>query len=302
LNTADLLQKIIDLLPGLTLALQRFGSGFQSSFAGIVSSLAAIGANLTRLVAQMIVANVGGTQWAGQTIPGWVQQFVQTTVGQNVANFLTQHHAAVASVLSGGAFAQVLSPILGAVQSAAALLATPVGQLGLAAAGVALALTGLGYVTEKLGRTFLETQRGLAQSSAEMAAVFAVSDMRRTMREMATGGETAESAGALAGHLDDLADTLRPILALLTNLANAVLGILTAVVNVLLKPLGLIADILNKTLGWLAKRFGDSADEGNTILVGEWLENVAKATKEAKVRDDPNFRRPDLRERAQLKP
>jgi hypothetical protein len=156
------------------------------------------------------------------------------------------------------------------------LASNSLGQMALAATGTAVALVGLGVAAEQTGRGLLESQRYLAESSASMAMVFALSDMRRTMREMKQGDEQVGTAGFPPESIDALADTLRPIQTLPANIANTLAGRLAAIMDVTLNPLADLINGLNNKLAELAEAVVLSNQKNNTITATEWLMQLAE--------------------------
>lgn len=244
-DIANLLRQMLGMMPSFQNALTQFARaipGVAAAVDGLINAIARTGV---------------------------VQAALNTGLGRVVA--------AVAGAALGG-----LARAGGAVAAGVgAMASSPFGQVVAAAGVAALAITALGLATEKLGRTFLESQRHLADSSAAMAMVFAQSDLRRTMREMRAGADQATTAGFLARSLDSLADTLQPILSLLANITNVVLGVLADIVNVIVAPVSAMARGIMDIFAWLKKRWpfgGDDTGEPKTL--SQWLDDLSSQTRQ----------------------
>jgi hypothetical protein len=273
----DLLQQIIGLLPQF----QQAAAGFTRALPALTQSLGGLAQ-----VVQAFTAAQGGWQGilqrlalfgVGRAVAGAAQTFARTPVGQ----FAVQAVGA-AGRFAGAALGGAANLSQTALAGLAAALATPLGQAGLAAAGVAAALTTLGVVTERTVRTMLESQRQLGEMSPSMALVFAQSDVRAMMRDMKAGEGQAGTAGFLANALDNLADHLQPITTLLTNMTNVIGGLLAEVLDVLVTPVSLIAETLTelahivaKVWEWLKAKFGlKDEKKGEPEALSEWLDQV----------------------------
>lgn len=278
----QLLNQIISALPAFQQSLGGFLLGLRP-FAGAVLRLdAAIHAFVASLGGWQGIARSIAQSRIGQAVGPLVQSFAGSRVGQ----------VALAAAGAVGRFAGSALGVAAGVGQAAigmigAALATPLGQVALAAAGVALALPVLGVAVERAGRTLLETQRHLAQSSAAMAQVFAQSDLRKTMREMRAGNEQAGTAGFLARGLDNLADTLQPILSLLANIANVAGGVVVRIVDLIVTPIGLIVDGINALVALAKKIFPWAFDESNPLLLSQWLDKVTDDARSERDRNAP---------------
>jgi hypothetical protein len=229
---ADLLKRILQVLPSAGQALQGFTAGlrpFMQAAGGLTTALS------------NFVASAGG-------ISGLLQSLAQTSIGRaagTVAGGVGRFAAGAVSAAAGAGRA-----IAG---GAAAFAASPFGQVTLAAGSVAAALAALGVATEKTGRTMLEAQRNLANASPSMAQVFAQSDIRKFFRENKAGEEQAGTAGFLAGNLDKLADTLQPITTLLANITNVLTGGASWLLEKVLQPIGWVAERLSDVFKVLEK-------------------------------------------------
>lgn len=247
MDVNELLIRIIDLLPNLVRALDGVGR-----WAGAVSGfsqrlLMAIQALITAFLAQRIGAQAALVPVGAPPITvfqQFVQWFARTGFGQAVAGFIANHYQGVMTTARfvGAAVRGTGQMVGGAIAGAGAFAASPLGQVAVVAAGVAAALVGLGVAAERLGRSLLESQRHLADSSAAMAVVFAQSDVRRVMREMRAGNEQAGTAGFLARGIDNLADALQPILSLLANIGNVLGGLFANIMAGLITPITLIVE------------------------------------------------------------
>lgn len=241
-QVSALLNQMINMMPQ-----------FQQALAGILRTLPAVVQSVGQLVATL------GRTAIGQAAAGLARSAAASGLGQFAG-------------AAAGAAGQVGGAVVAGI---GALAASPIGQVVLAATAAALALTALGVVVEKTGRAFLESQRHLADSSAAMAMVFAQSDIRRVMREMKAGGDQATTAGFLARSLDSLADTLQPILSLLTNIANLVLGAIAQIVDLLVAPISAMAQGIMDIFAWLRRRWPFGGDTGDPKTLSQWLDDMS---------------------------
>ena len=187
--------------------------------------------------------------------------------------------------------------------------------LGVASAALAVgvAFVALPGLLRDFAGGLLEAQRGLANFSGNMAAVFAESDARRAMREMQMGDRLADSTRQLSRAYNQLADDTAELSiafqALINWIGEKLANIGSGIVNFDLSNLTPLA-IAN----WLSRNFGngneihgslrDIANGVNRILgiaerqdgtdMGTWLNETAQDARQKRQQNDWRFQRPRM--------
>jgi hypothetical protein len=199
------------------------------------------------------------------------------TTGIGVAARRLMWGASVGSAARGGAIAAV---------AAGGPVAIGVAALGFAAVKAAEALN-------RMTAEQLVYNRHLAQSSAQMAMVFAERDVQERMREREKGDRLAGSARALAQAEQGFAEGTKETEILWNRAKNEIAAEWETFKTVALSEVEVIATVLNKTYEWLEERFGISQQGAMTF--DQWMKDMQQGDMDARRRKDPKWNSPTFK-------
>ena len=161
------------------------------------------------------------------------------------------------------------------------------GATGMAAlsnpiAGAAVALGSLAIGAYKVGSAvvdwtqgLLNAQKHLAEFSASMGQVFALSEARDIERNFRLGENTAGTTGQLSEVMSDVQDLLEPIQEVLTDFYNLVGTTLLEAVKAILEPLSAIFKAV--TLGF--NKLDEDKEKGESpVMSQEALQRLGAAS------------------------
>ena len=143
--------------------------------------------------------------------------------------------------------------------------------------GLAVQVAQMPGLIQEWGEQLIESKRGLAQFSAEMAMVFAEADIREIQRGMKIGEATGASTGGLSDASQDLKDSLAPFQTAFSNASNMAMEGLTRGLNLLVQVASKVTFIedINEILEWFADWARDK-DEEDKLDFGKQLKDLEK--------------------------